>query len=304
MVGGDAAAIVQLHANSLETKARRVGTPSDGHQHHIGLDLAFLAACRRLNRHHQAVLFLLHTRDLGGKLEGHALLGQHALKGFRHFHVHAGRDAVQKFNHRDVRAQALPDRTQFQPDHAGAHHQQLLWHFAQRKRAGGRYDLLFINGDAGQWRHIRTRGDDDVFGRQAASLAAALHFDFSGRGDAAFAHNGFALGFLEQEFHALGELAHHLVLGRHHGGQVEADLCLDAHLGEVVLRFVETLRRMQQGLGRDAADIEAGAAKDAALVYAGGGKAKLAQPDGGVIAARSAADHTRVKIIRHAVTIP
>ena len=38
---------------------------------------------------------------------------------------------------------------------------------------------------------------------------------------------------LEQEFDALGEFAHHLVLLRHHGGQIEFDLGLDAELGEI-----------------------------------------------------------------------
>ena len=48
-----------------------------------------------------------------------------------------------------------------------------------------------------------------------------------------FADDGFDLVLLEQEFDALGEFAHHLGLLRHHGGQIEFDLGLDAQLGEI-----------------------------------------------------------------------
>ena len=113
------------------------------------------------------------------------------------------------------------------------------------------------------------------------------------------ADNGLALGLLEQEFDALGELAHHLGLLRHHGGQIEFDLGLDAQLGEIGLGFVEALAGMQQRLGGNAADVQAGAAEAAALVDAGAGKAKLAQPDRGVIAAGAAADHDCIETVRH-----
>ena len=51
---------------------------------------------------------------------------------------------------------------------------------------------------------------------------------------------------------------------------------------------------MQQGLGRDAADIEAGAAERAALVDAGDLQPELGCVDGGDIAARAAADDHQI----------
>ncbi len=77
----------------------------------------------------------------------------------------------------------------------------------------------------------------------------------------AFADNAFDLVLAEEEFDALGELAHHLVLLRHHGGQIELDLALMPSLAKSLSRFMETLAGVQQRLGRDAADIEAGAAE-------------------------------------------
>ena len=85
-------------------------------------------------------------------------------------------------------------------------------------------------------------------------------------------------------------------------GRSSSTLRLDAQLGEIALRFMETLAGMQQRLGGNAADIQAGAAEGAALVHAGRGKAQLAQPDRGVVAAGAAADHDCVETVRHDAT--
>src|SRR6185437_801220 len=107
------------------------------------------------------------------------------------------------------------------------------------------------------------------------------------------------LCLLEEKFDALGQFARDLGLVRHHAGKIELDACPDAELGEMVLRFVEQLARIQKGLGRDAASVEAGAAKGAAAVDARRLEAELPQPDGGIVAARSAADDHRIETVRH-----
>src|SRR5471030_2945280 len=56
---------------------------------------------------------------------------------------------------------------------------------------------------------------------------------------------------------------------------------------------------MQQRLGRNAADVQAGTAETAALVDAGAGKAQLPQPDRRIIAAGAAPDHNCVETVRH-----
>ena len=123
--------------------------------------------------------------------------------------------------------------------------------------------------------------------------------DLSRRRDAAGTDNAFDLVLLEQEFDALGELAHHLGLLCHHGGQIEFDLGFDAQLGEIGFGFVQPLAGMQQGLGGNAADIEAGAAEAAAAVDTGRREAELAEPDSGIVAARAAADDNRVECVSH-----
>ena len=80
-----------------------------------------------------------------------------------------------------------------------------------------------------------------------------------------------------------------------HGAEVELDAAdLDAVLGHAVLRLLEQVRRVQQRLGGDAADVEAGAAERAALVDAGHPHAELRCLDRGDVAARAPADHDEV----------
>ena len=143
----------------------------------------------------QAVFLFLDTHHLGGKLERDALLGKDALKRLGHFQIHAGGDAVEEFHHRHFAAQPLPDRTQLQPDHARAHHQQFLGHRFQARCAPVEETICFSSiGAPGKRRHVRAGGDDDVFGGEAADGAVlAFDFDLAGSGDAAFADHAFDL---------------------------------------------------------------------------------------------------------------
>jgi hypothetical protein len=56
---------------------------------------------------------------------------------------------------------------------------------------------------------------------------------------------------------------------------------------------------MQQGLGRYAADVEAGTAERAAAVDASGFQAELAQPDRRIVPAGPATDYDRIELICH-----
>jgi hypothetical protein len=63
-----------------------------------------------------------------------------------------------------------------------------------------------------------------------------------------------------------------------------------------VRRFVEQLGGVEQGLGRDAPDVEAGPAERLPALDAGGLQPELRGPDGGDIATGPGADHDQVEI--------
>ena len=118
--------------------------------------------------------------------------------------------------------------------------------------------------------------------------------DLAGRGDAGRALNRVDLVLLQQELDAVDIAFNTGVLEGEHGGKVESRLHLDAHLAETVRRFREALARMQQCLGGDAADIEAGAAMGGALLDHRDLHAKLRRADRADIAAGPRADDDKV----------
>ena len=108
--------------------------------------------------------------------------------------------------------------------------------------------------------------------------------------------HGVDLVLLQQERDAVDIALNALVLEGEHGGKVEARLHLDAHGGEAVAGLGVSLAGMQQRLGRDAADIEAGAAMGGALLHHRDLHAELRGADGADIAAGSGADDDQIKL--------
>ncbi len=110
-------------------------------------------------------------------------------------------------------------------------------------------------------------------------LIAHLHFACLGNGAPAFEPVNFV--FLEEEFDATCVLADGLVFIGEHLLPVDGGaFALEAHGGEVVLGFVQHVGGVQEGLGRNAADVEAGAAQCVAAFDHSCFEAKLGAADG------------------------
>ena len=112
---------------------------------------------------------LLDLRHLVAELELKALFLEHALELLGDLAVLAWQDAVEELDHRHLGAEPPPDRTQFEPDHAGADDDQLFGNLGQGQRAGRGDDRLLVDLDAGQRRHVGAGGDDDVLASRASS---------------------------------------------------------------------------------------------------------------------------------------
>jgi hypothetical protein len=197
---------------------------------------------------------------------------------------------------------------------AGTH---LLGDLLQVERAGRRDDDLLVNLHAGEGRHLGAGGNDDVLGLDRLLTAVVeLNGDLRGR-----VERGKALlvgdGVLREE--VLLDTAGQAVDGRVLVGEhlLEVDLeavKLDALLGKGGLGLVVLVRRVEavpqarreavslsgglllstgargsdvQGLRRDAADVEAGAAGRTTGVDAHRLEAELRRLDGGNVASRS-----------------
>ena len=255
----------------------------------------------------------LTLRDLGAEhfraqADVEFLFAELAQRLLRDVGVGQRQEVGQGLEQRDLRAEPVPDRAEFQPDHAGADHAQRLRHGVEIQRAHVVDDVLAIEGDVRDRDRLRARGEDHVVGLQHDLVAAAGrgHGDPAVGAEAAAAVEERDLVALQQLRDAAGELLHHGVLALEHGRDVDARAFdRDAVRGVVVLQVVVMLAGVEQGLGRDAADVEAGAARRrlavlaGELVDAGRLQAELRGADRGDVAAGAGADDDDVEFFAH-----
>ncbi len=217
---------------------------------------------RRLHRDRGGAILDLDPRDLGRELELHALLAEDALELLADLAVHARQDAVEVLDHGDLRAarrrQTEPSSRPMTP----APRMRSLPGTFSRVSAPVEETTIFSSMDAGEFRHVRTRGDDDVLGlKELVAAVLREHLDAAGAGEPGGAAIRIDAVLLEQELDALGVAVDAVLLERpsSSSGRVPAR-SRSRPCRRSACRPPRTLRRVQQGLGRDASDIEAGAA--------------------------------------------
>src|SRR6185369_11877388 len=291
-----APAIVERDAGLLAAEAFGVGHAADANQHYIRFERFRGSTRRRFDRRLQRLARGIDAGNFGAELERKTLLFENALELLCHLAIHAGQDAIEEFHHGDFRPQAVPDRAEFEPDHAGTDDQQVRRHPVERQRAGRRHDALLVDLDALQPRDIRAGGDDDVFGLDRLRLAvAARDLDLAGAEDLALAADDVDLVLLHQELDALDVAVDALLLVVHHRWQIEFRRGnADAHLGKGVRRLLEHLGGMQQRLRRHATDIEAVSVECRILVNDDDLNAELRSANGEDISGRSGADDDEI----------
>ncbi|MNP18380.1 hypothetical protein D3C76_1108630 [compost metagenome] len=116
---------------------------------------------------------------------------------------------------------------------------------------------------------------------------------------------GHAVG-LEQGGHAAGQVLDDGVLAANHRRDVDADaLGFDAVDFEAFVSLMVLVGAVQQRLGRNAADVQAGAAQSGlaflvlVLLDAGGLETELGCLDGGNVAAGARTNHYHVEFLGH-----
>ena len=261
-----------------------------------------------LHRDLDLALLDLRAKNPGVQVDVQALLLEDAMGLLGDIGVGQREEVGQGFQQSDLGTQAVPDRAQFQSDHAGADHTQRFRHGLEVQCADVVDNVLAVDLDVGDFDRHGTGRQNHVVGAELDRVAAV---DGGNRHGAVGAERTLAveegdLVGLEQLGDAAGELFHHAVLAFDHGRHV--DRCAldgDAVLGELVLDVVVVLARIQQRLGRDAAHVQAGAAGGGLAVLAEGGvhagrfQAELRGADGRDVAAGAAADDDDVEFFTH-----
>ena len=264
-------------------------------------------------RHSNPFFAILDFTDLHAQLDFEALLCKGFVRFLGHLLVHRAQKNRQAFEDGDFSAQAAPDGTHFQADHARTNQAQLFGHSANVQCAIVGEHIDFIKRCSGQSSRVGAGRDDDLLAGDGF-FSGTCYLDFIcafcslHEGATAMEEGDFVL--LEQIQDTVVVLLHDGVLAGQHFGHIHAHACSgNAMFCKVMVGVVKVFARLQQGLGWNAAHIGTGTAGGRTtlvvfpLVDAGDVKAQLRRADGRNVSTRTATNDDHVKLFTH-VALP
>ena len=299
VVGGNSAAVVRRESHGIEPEVVGVWTPPHGHENAVARD-----GLQSIRLDNAAATLLAGTGDANAELEGQALLLEDSCSLLANGRVHHGEAAIGVLQDGDLGAETRPHRAQLEADHPCTNDDQMLRHLGIRECLGASSHLVRPL-DSRQVRDLTSRGDDDLLTGDGDVGFGALDQDLvpliGPSDERPMSVKALDTVLLEQVSHAVREPLNDLVLAGQHLRQIEPDtLDLYAVLLEVVLRLHVPLAGLQEGLGRNAANAQAGPAERGLPLNARGPKTELCAPDGGHIAPWPCTDNDDVKRLTHA----
>ena len=276
-----------LHRDALllEAHAGGVRAAADGDEQQLGVE-----GLSVLEGDVHAMVVLGRRGEANAEAEVDAALAEGALEGLGAGDVLVGHQVRQGLDDRDVGAEGLPDTGELDADHAATEDDDALGHVVEVERLVGRDDPA---GDvqARQAARVGAGGQHDV----GAGVLLSVDLDGVRRHEAASALDEGHVAALHEALQALVELADDAVAVLVDLGHVDA-LEGRAHAeGVALLGAVSDLGRMQQGLGGDAASMQAGAS-ELVLVDEDDRHAQLGCTQGAGIATAAAAEDYQVCI--------
>ena len=196
-------------------------------------------------------------------------------------------------------AETGPDGTELKADGAGTDDNHLFRDGLQRDPVVGRDNGFSVELHEWQFDRDGASGDEDVLGLERAVAGGGADEHLAGLHEASEAAHDLDVTFLEQSADAHIELRDDLILIREHRRDIESDLL---GTNQAVLLAVQGVLvdfgGMEESLGRDAADVEAGAAEGIVLFHESHLETELAGLDGGDIATGTGTDYDEIEL-RH-----
>jgi hypothetical protein len=243
-----------------------------------------------------AVLGLLGLLGEDAEGEGDAALLVGPLEGLGDRLVLVGDQVGQALHDRHgLRAERLPHRGELDADHAAAEDDRVLRQLGQLQRRLG-VEEATAQVDAGEGLGVGARGEDDVGAGQRAGAGVGLDGDRVLAGQRAEALDVLDLAGLHQALEALVQAPDDLVLEAEHLGDVDP-VEGEVHTGGGGFGGrVGELSDVEQGLRRDAAAVQAGAA-ELVLLHEGDLLAELGSAQRGRIAAAATSQDHDVELV-------
>lgn len=287
LVDHQAALVVLLNSGVLQTETLGVGATANGNEDNIGVQGLLLTTLGGLDIEGDGGTAVVTTGDLGAGLELDTLLTQDLLGLLGDLSVHTGTtDLAQKFDNGNFGTETRPDGSLQQLamgvsaslTRAKAYHLQtndtttndnhLLRNLLElQSTSAGDYSLL-VDVEAREGSRLRASGNEDVLSAEGL-LTTLVKVDLDGVGvnQGTGTLDVVDAVLLEEELDTLGEAIDGGVLGGHHLLKVELDITnLNTALFCVVEDLVVEVGVVEERLRGDAADVQAGTTKTAALL--------------------------------------
>jgi hypothetical protein len=269
LVDDDAAAVVGLETNVVQTETGGVGTATDGDENNVCVELWIVSVVigRETRRcwTHSLLLAALGSLDLDldigsavitldnlcVELELDALLGEGLLDVLCNLSIHTGTtDLAEELDNSDLSTETAPDRGHLETNDTTTNDDHLLGNGLEGNGASRGDDLLLVDGKTGEGSGFGTSCDDDVLAADAG-LTTLGEVDLDGVlvGKGGGALDVLDVVLLEQELDTLGQTADRSLLGLHHLLEVELDIAdFDTAVLCVVENLVVEMRVVEQRL--------------------------------------------------------
>jgi len=210
--------------------------------------------------------------------------------------VDAEENPVGVFQDGHAGAKPPPDAAEFKADVAAPDHHQVPRHLGKRERLGAGSHPIAVGLDPGQDDRTAADGQNDPRRlEEGLGPVGGRHRHPARPGKPTGPGVAGHLVLLEERLDPLGERRDDVVLPLHQRGQIEGHAAhADAVGGEFVGRLLVLVARLEQGLGGNAADPQAGAAELRLPLDDRRREPPLGRPDRRHVAPRTAADHHHV----------
>src|SRR5271166_576599 len=286
-------ATVDFDLRVFDTDVFRAGGAANRDQHLVGFELLLLAVHGKGHRY--AVFSALDLLDLGVHKAVDAALAVDAhqfLGDFLVFHGHVTRQHLEDDH---VGAERLINAGELDSHGAGADHDQRFRNVVEAEDLDVAEDAI-VGCESGKHARHRSGREDHVLGADGGLATLALDFDgvdaVLGRtGELAVALDYGDFILLHQERQALGMLVDDTLFSLLDAGPVEGDSggVFKAE-GRAIFHVVKDFGVKQQGLGGDAAHVQAGASQVGVFLDEGGLEAQLPGADGRSVPSGPATD--------------
>ena len=123
----DEASRIELHAEFGKTQPLRVRSTADREQRNVCRKFLNLTPCNGFRAHAHTIALDGRTPDPLRQLKRDSLPFENSLRVSRNFSIHSGKDVIEKLDHRHLRAEPRPHRTQLQTNDASTDDDEFLW---------------------------------------------------------------------------------------------------------------------------------------------------------------------------------